>query len=124
VIVGGSLVVNLSLIFVLRETSQIPQQFIRSGVTIAIAYFVYQGARWARWLTVVLVGLGGLGFITMGAGMLFSERVRAEAVVSPDQLAVGAVLSLGVGVLWGISAVALVALPSVRDFFRQTRDAA
>ena len=87
-------------------------QLVRFGLTCLLAYFLAKGRNWARWLTVVLLGLGcvislvsfialyekafavapvrmlwllGLGLIfgTMSGFLALSKKVASECATTP-----------------------------------------
>ncbi len=84
-------------------------QGIRFVLTILLCLALYQGRSWARWISAILFGLGGLS--ALGAGVVL-VRVTPLAVVL-----------LGMGVVY-LSCVALLFLiPSIRHFFAMAHTA-
>jgi hypothetical protein len=57
------------------------RQLVRLALELVLAFFIYRGARWARWLTVVLLGLGGLlALLAFEPTMLLLTGVYALAI--------------------------------------------
>ena len=101
-------IVGLSLLTIVsftsfRGTERLPQQIVRFLLTIALCYFLYRGANWARWVTVVLCGLGGPAAVLSGVALL--------------PLGFPGVLLIAMGLTYIVCAGILLFAPSVRVYF-------
>jgi hypothetical protein len=105
-ICGVCLVISLVGTFVTNVASGVPLQItdiIRFVLTILLFVALYQGRNWARWVTAVLLGLGG--FISVGGGLVL---LQATSI---------AVLLILIGVVYLGCVCILFMVPSVRHFF-------
>lgn len=100
--------ISTTLSAVLSGGEGLAQDLIRTALTVALCYAVYQGRAWARWLTVALLGLGGL--VSLGAGLVM-------LLVVP----LGGAALLLLGVVYIACVVVLAAAPSARAFFAEAR---
>ncbi len=97
--------VVIALYVVAHGISALPQRAVRFTLTVALGWFLYRGAAWARWTAVVLFTLGGLGSLAAGSQL-----------VARGYPANGAPLLL-MGTVYVASALALLFIRSVRAHF-------
>jgi len=83
----------------------VPQQVVRSLLTIVLAVFLYRGANWARWATGILCAVGTV----WGAVMLV--RLQPSGI-----LVLGAMACA-----YAVCVIILMATPAVRAFFNFKR---
>lgn len=101
--------ISVSLFVVLMSAlrvgfDKLPTQIVRILLTLLIARALYNGRRWARYLFALLYGLGG-------AAALFSIPALIETA---PPYAIAIMIAMGVG--YGVSALTLIASPSVGRF--------
>jgi hypothetical protein len=77
------------------------EDVVRLALTAALSYCIWQGMRWAKWLAVFLLTMGGLIFIALGA--------ISSPIVS------------GMGVLYIAIAISLGFMPAVKEFLAYQR---
>jgi hypothetical protein len=88
-------------------TNKFPQQIVRSIILALLLLMLYRGHRWARYISALCLGIGGLLGVVLFAKVLFA------GIPSVDLLAMAA------GYTW--SAVALFSFSSVGEFQRYQR---
>ncbi|MFY9346041.1 MAG: hypothetical protein WAT39_26360 [Planctomycetota bacterium] len=86
-----------------RGSDRLSQQWVRFVLTVILSLNLYWGAAWARWIASVLFLIGGV----LGLVSLFGLR----------QMDFAALLLTALCLTYLGSAVALIALPSVRAHF-------
>ncbi len=107
-IIGATLVISALVIIrsnLLTGPHRLPQQVVRFILTVLLAFFLYRGANWARWLLVILYGLGGVGSLGLA---LFADTGMGLLLVV-------------MGVCYVFSAGALVSSSAVAAFLAQQR---
>ncbi|MBD2122527.1 hypothetical protein [Trichocoleus sp. FACHB-262] len=77
------------------------EDVVRLALTAALSYCVWLGMRWAKWLAVFLLTMGGLILIALGA-------------ISPP-------LVSGMGILYIALAISLGFIPAVKEFLAYQR---
>lgn len=58
---------------------RLPQQVVRFVLTVLLTVCLYRGVGWARWLSVILFGLAGVG--ALGVGLLADTGARLVLLV-------------------------------------------
>jgi len=54
----------------LEGQERLAQQIVRFAITCVLAYYLTRGARWSRWVCVVLFALAGLGSVAGGLSLV------------------------------------------------------
>lgn len=101
----GISVVVIGLFVAANGLDTLPQRLVRLVLTVVLGVFLYRGAIWARWVSVVLYGVASVGSVVGGLQL-----------VSHGHPANGTPLVL-MGVIYGASVLALLLVPSVRAHF-------
>jgi hypothetical protein len=97
-----ALVPELYIIALRLKGGGIPiEDVVRLALTAALSYCVWLGMRWAKWLAVFLLTMGGL--ILMALGSIFLPLVS------------------GMGVLYIAIAISLGFIPAVKEFLAYQR---
>lgn len=100
-------VVTIVTFNVILGSGRLPQQLVRFALTLALCFFLVRGRPWARWVSVALFLIAGIGSV-VGSLDLFGKSLGAWAL-----LAMGIAYLYCSGVLLGPA--------SVRAFFSRAR---
>jgi hypothetical protein len=103
----GISVVVIGLYVSANGLATLPPRLVRLALTVILGIFLYRGAVWARWVAVALYGLGSVGSIGV-----------AVPLSSAGHPVNGASLAL-MGMIYGISALALLVVPAVGARFNR-----
>ena len=107
--------VGISLLVIITRNlligpQKLPQDVVRFIYTIVLAFFLYRGAGWARWVVVNLYGLGGIFGIVGGMMLLATSRWALLLVV--------------MGVIYFLSAGVVLFSHAVKVFLAPQKDRA
>ena len=107
--------VGISLLVIITRNlligpQKLPQDVVRFIYTIVLAFFLYRGAGWARWVVVNLYGLGGIFGIVGGMMLLATSRWALLLVV--------------MGVIYFLSAGVVLFSRAVKVFLAPQKDRA
>lgn len=91
---------------VVRDPDRLPQQLVPFGLTLGLCAYLVRGRSWARWISVLLFLIGGIGAVLVSLG-LFGKSMGAWAM-----------LTMGVAYLY---CTLELSSPSVRAFFGSSR---
>jgi hypothetical protein len=98
---------NIALFNAIVGQEKLPEQTVRLGLTVLLMFFLYTGYSFARWIAVVLFGLGGLLAILGGTRLVSWTPLGFLMIL--------------LGVVYAASAIALAASSSVKAFLQAQR---
>lgn len=64
-------ILSIVVFIAFEGTGRLPQQIGRLFLTVALSYYLLQGANWARWISGILLGLSGAATLVLAAFALF-----------------------------------------------------
>ena len=109
IVIGFLVPVAVILLYVVtRGAAELPRQLSRLILTGLLAYFLYRGYSWARWVTGVLSAIGGVAFVVMAI---------LVAMNKPEF----AVLAFICGIAYLFSGWVVLASPSAKEFLLAQR---
>jgi hypothetical protein len=86
-----------------RGPGQLPRLLGRSILTLGLCVFLYRGAKWARWVTIILLVIAGLGSLIGGLMALSTSWASLILLI--------------MGLVYVASAIILLFNPKARDYF-------
>jgi hypothetical protein len=75
----ASSIVTIVAFNVVLGSGRLPDQMVRFGLTLVLCFFLIRGHRWARWVSVALFAIAGVGSV-VGALALPGKSVGAIAL--------------------------------------------
>lgn len=103
----------------MQRTDRVATQLVRVALGLALCAWVYGGSVIARWAAIVLLGSGGLFtlvLVLLAGGVLVLQGIDLRALNPPAML-----LGVAGGACYVLTALVLLAAPSVKSFLAQQR---
>ena len=101
-------VVAIVVYLITMGPKNLAQQIVRLILTVVLCVFLYRGASWARWVTIILFLLGGILLI--------------PSAIAALHIGAGAYMLFAMGAVYFASAAILLFAPAVRTYFSKGKD--
>ena len=102
IIATGISILTIVMFNIVQGTGRLPQQLVRFWFTLALCYFLVRGRPWARWISIVLFLIAGIGSVVGSLSLIGNS--------------LGGWVLLAMGAAYLYCSVVLIASPSIKAF--------